>query len=544
MPARTNGREGALALEFDYVVVGGGAGGCVVAARLAAESGGTVALLERGRADVSRWIHIPGTFFKAIISQDSEAVVSEPDASLNGTAIGVPQARVLGGGSSINAMVYMRGQREDYDDWVTEYGCTGWGYEDVLRTYKAQENNIRFDNEFHGTGGPLTVADPASPSPVNKAIIDAGLSYGLPHTDDFNGARQDGVGWHQVTAYKGQRQSAAYCFLRPVLGRENFTLLTGHAVSRIRVENRRATAVEARDANGAEVVISARKEIVLSAGSFQSPKLLMLSGIGPRDVLDRHGIDIVHESDEVGRNYHDHMGTPVTRRLKKPIGVYGSDRGLKAVKVGIDYWVFKRGLLTSNLVEAGACVDTDGDGRPDVQLVFSPFASNKPGMPPHEFHSMQIFPTTMRPKSRSRLGLKSKDPNDQPLFESNILSSEEDMDTIRRGIRLSRAFFDQPALKDIVAEELWPGDGISSAVGSNRIDDAIREQVRTIYHPAGTCRMGPSPSAVVDLELRVNGIEGLRVADCSVLPQITSGNTNAPTMMIGGRAADFILADA
>lgn len=530
--------------EYDYVVVGGGAGGCVVAARLAAESGGTVALVERGRADVSRWIHIPATFFKALISQDAEAVVSEADETLNGASVGVPQAKVLGGGSSINGMVYMRGQREDYDDWEREYGCEGWGYDEVLKTYKAQETNMRFDDDYHGQSGPLVVADPQSPQEVNAAAIEASVSYGIERNEDFNGEKQEGAGWHQVTAYKGQRQSAAYCFLRPVLGQENFTLLTKHTVSRVRIENRRATAVEATDAEGRQVVLKARREIVLSAGTFQTPKILMLSGVGPRDVLDRHGIDIIHEAGEVGRNYHDHMGTPVTRRLKRKIGVYGADKGLRAVRNGIDYWVFKRGLLTSNLVEAGACVDSNGSGRPDLQLVFSPFGSNKPGQPPHEFHSMQVLPMTMRPKSRSRLGLKSKNPTDQPLFQAKILDHPDDLDLLRRGVRITREIFDQPALREIAGEEIWPGKDISSMIGSNRLDDAIREQVRTIYHPAGTCRMGSTPAAVVDTKLRVNGIEGLRVADCSVLPQVTSGNTNAPTMMVGGRAADFILAGA
>lgn len=530
-------------LDFDYVIVGGGSAGCVLAARLAAESNGTVALLERGRKDVNRWIHIPATFFKALQSQDAEAVVSEPDESLGGLRFPVPQGRVLGGGSSVNGMLYMRGQAQDYDDWESEHGCTGWGFKDLLPVYKKQEQNKQLDNEFHGTFGPLVVDGPSAPHPVSATIIDAAVSAGVKRTDDFNGADQEGAGWYQVTASDGQRQSAAQCFLKPELGRENLTLLTGHAAQRIRIENRRAAAIETTDSQGKEVLINARHEIVLSAGSFQSPKLLMLSGIGPRDILERFGIDIVHESDEVGRNYQDHVGAPVTRRLTGAKGLYGSDKGIAALKHGIDYFILGRGLLTSNLLDAGACVDTNGDGRPDVQYNFAPFAPGAPGEPPLDFHAVQIHPMTMRPKARGRLGLASTNPTDAPSFEASALGHEEDMDTLRRGVRLAQKIFEQPGLKEIVGEEIWPGPDVSTSIGSNTLDDAIRKQARTIYHPAGTCRMGPSPAAVVDLHLRVNGIEGLRVADCSVMPALVSGNTNAPTMMIADMAASAILSD-
>ena len=528
-------------LEFDYVVVGGGAAGCVLAARLAAESDGTVALLERGKQDTNRWIHIPATFFKALQSDDADAVISEADASLNGNPFPVPQGRVLGGGSSVNGMIYMRGQHRDYDDWADAHGCTGWAFEDVLPTFKRQEKNTRLGGDFHGRDGALIVDDPATPHPVSKMVIEAAVAAGIPRTDDFNGARQEGAGWYQVTASEGQRQSAATCFLRPELDRENLTILTNYHAQRIRIQNRRATAVEAKNHAGEDIVIKARREIILCAGSFHSPKLLMLSGIGPREVLDQHGIDIIHEADEVGRNYQDHVGAPVTRRLAGIKGLFGADRGLSAIKNGIDYFGFKRGLLMSNLLQAGACVDTNGSGRPDVQYNFAPFAPGAPGELPLPFHAVQVHPMTMRPKSRGRLGLRSKDASDAPKFLSNALGHIDDLDTLRRGVRLARRIFEQMRLKDNVGAEIWPGTDIDSRVGSNNLDDAIREHARTIFHPAGTCRMGPTPSAVVDLELRVNGIEGLRVADCSVMPALVSGNTNAPTMMIADRAADFLL---
>lgn len=526
--------------EYDYVIVGGGAAGCVLAARLAADGDGSVALIERGKTDSNRWIHIPATFFKAL-QTDADAVVSEPDPSLNGLRFPVPQGRVIGGGSSVNGMIYMRGQARDYDDWASEHGCDGWSYADVLPTFRKQERNTRLANEYHGSTGRLVVDDPSAKHPVAGAIVQAAIGAGIRATDDFNGATQEGAGWYQVTAHDGQRQSAAHCFLKPELGRPNLTVLTGHAAGRVVIENRRAVAVECHDQAGSAVLIRARREIVLSAGSFHSPKILMLSGIGPRDVLDRHGIGIIHESDQVGRNYQDHVGAPVTRRLRRPIGLYNAEKGLNAVRHGIDYWVFRRGLLTSNLLQAGACVDTGGTGRPDVQYNFAPFAPGAPGQPPLAFHAVQVHPMTMRPKSRGRLGLRSKDPADAPLFETTILADPEDMDTLRRGVRLAREICEQSPLKELVGEEVWPGGGVSSVMGSNTLDDAIRAQARTIFHPAGTCRMGPGGDAVVDQELRVNGVEGLRVADCSVMPALVSGNTNAPTMMIADRAADAIL---
>ncbi|MEM9579718.1 MAG: GMC family oxidoreductase N-terminal domain-containing protein [Pseudomonadota bacterium] len=531
-------------MEFDYVVVGGGAAGCVLAARLAADSDHSVVLLERGRRDRNRWLHIPATFFKALQSQDADTVVSEPDPTLGDRPFQVPQGRVLGGGSAVNGMIYMRGQHRDYDEWETLYGCTGWAFDDVLPVFKRQERNTRLSGPYHGQTGKLVVADPQTPHPICEQLIAATRATGVPATDDFNGAEQEGAGWYQVTAHDGQRQSAATCFLRPEMGRENLTVLTGHLACRIQIRGRKAVAVETRSDSAHEIVIKARREIVLSAGSFHSPKLLMLSGVGPRDELNRHGIDVVHEADEVGRNLQDHVGAPVTRKLRGAKGLYGADSGLAALGHGITYLSTRGGLLASNLLQAGACVDTSGQGRPDVQYILAPFAPDTPGQPPLPLHAVQIHPMTMRPNSRGRLGLVSRDPTDQPKFASRILAEDADLDTLRRGVRLARDIFDTPEMRGSVGDEIWPGPEVSSMAGSNRLDDAIRDHARTIFHPAGTCRMGPTEASVVDLQLRVHGIEGLRVADCSVMPALVSGNTNAPTMMIADRAADFILQDA
>ena len=526
---------------FDYIVVGGGAAGCVLAARLVA-SGATVALIERGRSDVNRWIHVPATFFKALQSQDADVVLSEPDPSLGGVPFPVPQGRVLGGGSSVNGMLYMRGQAADYQAWADEHGCAGWAYEDVLPVYMRQERNTRLGAPYHGQSGPMVVSDPSAPHPVCAHIIRAGLEAGIPRSDDFNGASQAGIGWYQVMAHAGQRQSAAHCFLRPVLGRGELTLLTETLARRVVFEGQRAVGVEIQNANGEVEVLRATREVVLTAGAFHSPKLLMLSGVGPQQELARHGIDVRVDAAQVGANYHDHVGCPVTFRLKHPQGLFGHDKGLKALKHGIDYFVFKRGLLTSNLLQAGACVDTDGDGRADVQYNLAPFAPGAPGQPPLAFHALQIHPMTMRPRSRGRLGLQSADPAAPPRFEANALADPQDLDTLRRGVRLAQEIAQQASLRELIAGAAWPPAGIQTASNNDAFDDAIRAQSRTIYHPAGTCRMGPGAEAVVDLQLRVNGVDGLRVADCSVMPQLVSGNTCAPTMMIADRCADAILA--
>lgn len=531
-------------LEFDYVVVGGGAAGCVVAARLAQDSEARVALIERGKVDTNRWIHIPATFFKAIQSPDVEAQISEPDASLENRPFVVPQGRVLGGGSSVNGMIYMRGQAQDYDDWADRFGCDGWGYDDVLPVFKRQERNTRLSDPYHGTAGALVVDDPTEKHPVTQTIIDAAVECGLPLNHDFNGKSQDGVGWYQVTAHKGQRQSAATCFLRPALERENLTSITELDVIKVQIENRKAQALEARDRAGKPVLIRASREIILSAGSFQSPKLLMLSGIGPRDHLQQCGIAVVHDAPQVGANYQDHVGAPLTARLRTEIGLHGADKGLKSLGHGLNYALFRRGLLTTNLLQGGACVDTSGGGRPDVQYNIAPFAPGGPGMPPLDFHALQIHPMTMRPKSRGRLSLRSGDHQDALRFHAQALGHDDDLATLRRGVRLARDILNQAGLRELVAEEVWPGPGVSVAEGSNNLDDAIRAQARTIYHPSGTCRMGGDADSVLDPQLRVRGVEGLRVADCSVMPALVSGNTGAPTMMIGDRCADFILADA
>jgi len=530
--------------EYDYIVVGGGSSGCVVAARLAAETDASVALIERGRIDSNRWIHLPATFFKVLQSQDAETIASEPDASLDGASYRVPQARVLGGGSSVNGMIYMRGQAQDYDDWVNEHGCDGWSYQEVLPVFRRQENNLRLHNDYHGNAGKLRVADPKPAHPVSRAIIEAAVAAGIPYTDDFNGRDQRGAGWYQITAANGQRQSAAHCFLKPELSRDNLHLLTEVSSRRILFKHRSAYSVEVSDREGKVSSLAARREIILCAGSFQTPKLLMLSGIGPAESLNSVGVSVIHNSWNTGQNYQDHVGTPVTFELSGVAGLHRADHGLNALKHGINHYVLRRGLLHSNLLDAGACVDTAGSGRADVQYNFAPFAPGAPGHPPMACHAVQIHPMTMRPRSRGSLTLRSANPDDALLFNSNALDHPDDFDTLRRGVRLAQKIARQSPLRDMLGEAIWPPKGTTTAAGSNSLDAAIRSHARTIFHPAGTCKMGPRADAVVDTRLRVNGVENLRIADCSVMPALVSGNTNAPTMMIADRCVDFLLEDA
>lgn len=529
--------------KYDYIIVGGGSAGCVLAEALSRNGNHSVALIEEGSEDRNPWLHIPGTFFKAWGTPDMTALQSETDPTLDDRPHVVPIGRVLGGGSSVNGMLYMRGQAQDYDDWADHHGCAGWRYQDVLAKFIEQEANENFFDRYHGTEGLLPVKSPKTPHPVTDAAIAAAIDYGLPRNADFNGARQEGVGYYQATIRKGRRMSAAKTFLRATRWRDNIEVITNARVTTVEIVNRKATAVMVQIENST-VRIEAGREIILAAGTFGSAKLMMLSGVGPKDHLERLGLTVHHDAPEVGSNFQDHIGTPVIMRLRDPIGLFGHDRGIKAIGHGMHYVLTRGGLLASNHFEGGACVDTDGNGRADVQINFSPFATSKPGQPPLNFHAVQLNPMTMRPKSRGRLSLASSNPAIAPRLTTRMLEHPEDMDTLRRGVRIVREIFARGPLAELVTDEIWPGADIPSAVGSNSLDIEISKNARTIYHPAGTCRMGDAPTSVVDPQLRVRGIDCLRVADCSVMPSLVSGNTNAPVMMIAGRAADFILEDA
>ena len=527
--------------EFDFIVVGGGAAGCVLAARLAERGDVTVALVERGPMDRRPAIHVAGAFPRLYDLPETDMVFSEPDPSLGGRPVRVLQGRVIGGGSSIGAMVYMRGQRQDFDDWAERHGCAGWAYDDMLPVFRRHEANTRLDDAYHGTDGPVVVSDPAAPHPVSARAIDAAIAAGVPATQDFNGAHQEGAGWYQVYAHKGRRQSAAGCFLRPVLKRETLTVVTGATVQRLRIDGRRATAVELRDKAGGERILRARREIVLAAGAIQSPKILMLSGIGPAGDLNRLGIDVACDAPGVGANYHDHHGAAVTWYLDGIQGLDGQDRGRNALRNLRDYVLHRRGLLASTHVDAGACVDTTGSGRPDVQYNFAAFAPAGPDMPRLDGNAMVMNTTIMQTRSRGRLGLRSGNPADGVTILANALDDPRDLATLRRGVRMACRFYDQSPLREVLGAPIWPPAGLDMSDGSETFEAEIRARAESKGHPTGTCRMGPDAEAVTDLDLRVRGIDGLRVADASVMPAIVSGNTQAATLAIADRAAEALL---
>lgn len=521
---------------WDTIIVGGGSAGCVLAEALSRDPDHRVMLIESGRRDHSPWIHIPGTFFKVMQGGiDSILYRSEAEQGLDGRACLVPQGHVLGGGSSVNAMLYVRGQPQDYDGWEAA-GCAGWDWGNVLPVFKQMEGNTALDGPLHGTAGPLTVSAPRHRHRLTRAFVAAGVQAGLPENPDFNGYEQEGVGFYQTTTRDGRRCSAAVAFLRPAMKRTNLTILTGARVDRVMLENGRACGVRLTDGRQ----IDATREVILTAGALATPLILMRSGIGPAAELSRHGIPVLFDRRGVGGNYQDHMAVPVEVETNQPISTYGQDRGLRGARNLASYLLARRGLMASNIVEAGGFASVGGGDRPDVQFHVLPGFAGAPGIPPLPGHGFSASVCVLRPHSRGSVTLRGSDPALPGLFRAGVLSHPEDMALSLRGLRLLLDILDQPALRDVLGKRHLP-------VAGNETDAAltthIRAQAKTVYHPAGTARMGDAadPDAVCESQLRVIGVHNLRVADASVMPNLVSGNTNAPTMMIAARAADFVV---
>lgn len=526
-------------VSVDYVVIGGGSAGCVITQRLV-EAGKSVMLLESGPADNHPFIHIPATFVRIIGSQRSFMYRTEPEPGVDGRVLAVPQGRTLGGGSSLNAMIYIRGQAQDYDTW-RDLGCPGWGYEDVLPVFRRSEGNERLADEYHGAKGKLKVSDLRYTHPLSRAFLRAAQEAGYPYNDDFNGRAQDGVGFYQTTTFDGRRGSTAVTYLATVKKNPLLTLRTGCEVTRILVENGAAVGVAFRAA-GREHEVRANREVILTAGAVGSPKLLMLSGIGPGAELMRHGITVRHDLPGVGENFQDHISAPVYGVTDQPISLLGADKGLRAARHGLQYLLSRSGLLTSNVVESGGFIDTAGSGRPDVQIHVTPALVGDAERKPMGKHGITINPCVLRPSSRGKVSLRSADPCAPVLLAANNLTTDDDVATLVRGIEACRRILRSPALRALGLSEMLPG-------GPEKLSfDALaahgRAVAKTVYHPTGTCRMGSDAMAVVDTRLRVAGVQRLRVADASIMPTLVSGNTNAPTVMIAERCADFLLADA
>ena len=524
--------------DYDYVIVGAGSAGCVLAARLTEERDVRVLAIEAGPADRNPYIHWPVGFYRMTAGPLTWGLKTAPQEHGFGREIPYPQARVLGGGSSINAEVFTRGCPEDYDAWESEFGCTGWRFENVRPYFLRSEDNDTLAGDWHGTGGPLGVTTPA-PQPLTRAFIQSCQQLGMPYNPDFNGPRQEGAGAYQITVRNARRCSAAVGYLHPALGRRNLTLRTDATVLRIVVERGRATGVELVK-DGKRELVRAEREVILTAGAIGSPKLMMLSGLGPADHLRAHGVDVLADLPGVGRNLHDHFGIDIVHELKGPHSLDKYGRLHWMILAGVEYVLFKKGPVVSNIVEGGAFwyADRAAPG-PDLQFHFLAGAGVEEGVPRMASGSgCTLNSYTLRPRARGSVTLRSADPTHPPIVDPNFLGDPGDLKTSTAGVKISRDILSQPAMQRFVKKEHFPGGDVRTGA---ELEDYARRYGRTSYHPVGTCRMGVDEMAVVDPELRVRGIERLRICDSSIMPRLVSSNTNAPSIMIGEKAVDLVL---
>jgi choline dehydrogenase len=516
----------------DYIVVGAGSAGCVLAARLTEDRRTRVLLLEAGGAGGAKEIRIPAAFSKLFKTGLDWNYATEPEPHLHNRRLYWPRGKVLGGSSAINAMIYIRGNRADYDYW-RDLGNAGWGFADVLPYFKKSENQERGASEFHGVGGPVNVADPRYVNPLTRAFLAAAGEIGIASNADFNGEAQDGAALYQVTQKNGGRWSAADGYLQPARERKNLTVVTGAHAARVLMEGKRAVGV-AFLRNGAMEEARADGEVILAGGTVNSPQLLMLSGIGPADELKAVGISAVHDLPGVGKNLQDHPMVSVGYLCTQKISLDGAETAGNFLR----WLVWKNGPLASNVAEAGLFLRTRaGLEVPDLQLLFGPAYYRGHGLVRRKEHCFGFGPTLITPESRGTISLRSVDPLHAPAIRANYLATDADLRTMMAGVRLARRLAHAKAFDAFRGEELHPGAGVESDAD---IGEFLRNELETLYHPVGTCKMGNDALAVVDARLRVHGIERLRVVDASIMPRVPAGNTNAPVMMIAEKAGEMI----